>query len=94
MDIVIPYSDNIDEAVGIIQTVCDEMKEMNSKIVEGPNVIGVQTFDTAAVTLRVIAKTEMMEQWAIERDLRKAIKEALDANQDDPEKTYAEQPQG
>ncbi|MDM8099659.1 MULTISPECIES: mechanosensitive ion channel family protein [Oceanobacillus] len=94
VDIVIPYSDNIDEAVGIIQTVCDEMKEMNSKIVEGPNVIGVQTFDTAAVTLRVIAKTEMMEQWAIERDLRKAIKEALDANQDDPEKTYAEQPQG
>ncbi|MFD1386511.1 mechanosensitive ion channel family protein [Oceanobacillus sp. FSL W7-1293] len=94
VDIVIPYSDNIDEAVGIIQTVCDEMKEMNSKIIEGPNVIGVQTFDTAAVTLRVIAKTEMMEQWAIERDLRKAIKEALDANQDDPEKTYAEQPQG
>lgn len=81
VDIVIPYSDNIDEAVGIIQTVCDEMKEMNSKIIEGPNVIGVQTFDTAAVTLRVIAKTEMMEQWAIERDLRKAIKEALDANQ-------------
>lgn len=35
VDIAIPYSDNIDNAVSILQTVCDEMKEKNSKIVEG-----------------------------------------------------------
>lgn len=34
VDIAIPYSDNIDNAVSILQTVCDEMKEKNSKIVE------------------------------------------------------------
>lgn len=93
VDIAIPYTDNIDEAVGILQTVCDEMKENNPKIVEGPDVLGVQTFGTAEITLRIIAKTETMEQWAVERDLRKAIKEALDAKQEDAEKTYAEKPQ-
>ncbi|MCT1903067.1 mechanosensitive ion channel family protein [Oceanobacillus sojae] len=93
VDIAIPYSDNIDNAVGILQTVCDEMKENNPKIVEGPDVLGVQTFGSAEITLRIIAKTESMEQWAVERDLRKAIKEALDANSEDPEKTYAEKPQ-
>lgn len=94
VDIAIPYSDNIDNAVGILQTVCDEMKESNPKIMEGPDVLGVQTFGSAEITLRIIAKTESMEQWAVERDLRKAIKEALDAKQDDSEKTYAEVPQG
>ncbi|GEN85809.1 putative MscS family protein YkuT [Oceanobacillus sojae] len=93
VDIAIPYSDNIDNAVSILQTVCDEMKEKNSKIVEGPDVLGVQTFGSAEITLRIIAKTESMEQWAVERDLRKAIKEALDANNEDPEITYAEKPQ-
>ncbi|WP_445667721.1 mechanosensitive ion channel family protein [Oceanobacillus sp. FSL W8-0428] len=93
VDIAIPYSDNIDNAVSILQTVCDEMKEKNSKIVEGPDVLGVQTFGSAEITLRIIAKTESMEQWAVERDLRKAIKEALDANNENPEITYAEKPQ-
>ncbi|WP_152658102.1 mechanosensitive ion channel family protein [Oceanobacillus sp. CFH 90083] len=93
VDIVIPYSDNIDEAVSIIQTVCDDIKAKNPKIMEGPDVLGVQTFGSAEITLRVIAKTEAMEQWGVERELRKAIKEALDAKQDDSEKTYAEAPQ-
>lgn len=92
VDIAIPYSDNIDEAVNILQTVCDEMKDKNPKIVEGPDVLGVQTFGSSEITLRIIAKTETMEQWAVERDLRKAIKEALDANQENSEKTYAEKP--
>ncbi|MFD1415568.1 mechanosensitive ion channel family protein [Oceanobacillus jeddahense] len=93
VDIAIPYTDNIDDAVSIIQTVCDDIKEQNPKIVEGPDVLGVQTFGTAEITLRIIAKTEAMEQWAVERDLRKAIKEALDEKQEDPDKTYAEKPQ-
>lgn len=53
----------------------------------------MQTFGSAEITLRIIAKTESMEQWAVERDLRKAIKEALDANNENPEITYAEKPQ-
>nr|WP_040982342.1 mechanosensitive ion channel family protein [Oceanobacillus jeddahense] len=93
VDIAIPYTDNIDDAVSIIQTVCDDIKEQNPKIVEGPDVLGVQTFGTAEITLRIIAKTEAMEQWAVERDLRKAIKEALDEKQENPDKTYAEKSQ-
>ncbi|WP_143833207.1 mechanosensitive ion channel family protein [Oceanobacillus timonensis] len=90
VDIAIPYADNIDEAVNTIQAACDAIKEDNPKIVEGPDVLGVQTFGSAEITLRVIAKTEAMAQWKVERDLRKAIKEALDAKQEDPENTYAE----
>jgi small conductance mechanosensitive channel len=80
VDIGISYDDNIDKAIEVIQGVCDKVKEENENIVEGPNVLGVQNLGASDVVLRVIAKTKNMEQWDIERQLRKAIKEALDHN--------------
>jgi small conductance mechanosensitive channel len=78
VDIGISYDDNIDEAIAVLQGACDKIAAENQAIVEGPNVIGVQTLGSSDVVLRVIAKTENMEQWAVERELRKALKEALD----------------
>lgn len=80
IDIGIFYDDNIDEAITVLQEACDRIAEENQAIVEGPNVIGVQTLGSSHVVLRIIAKTENMEQWAVERQLRKALKEALEAN--------------
>ncbi|MDM5226408.1 mechanosensitive ion channel family protein [Cytobacillus sp. NJ13] len=80
VDIGISYNDNINEAITVLQETCDKIAEENNAIVEGPNVIGVQTLGSSDVVLRIIAKTENMEQWAVERQLRKALKEALEAN--------------
>ncbi|WP_264737048.1 mechanosensitive ion channel family protein [Cytobacillus firmus] len=80
VDIGISYDDNIDEAITVLQEACDKIAEENQAIVEGPNVIGVQTLGSSDVVLRIIAKTENMEQWAVERQLRKALKESLEAN--------------
>ncbi|MBM4763296.1 mechanosensitive ion channel family protein [Bacillus sp. B15-48] len=80
VDIGISYNDDIDRAIEVTQRVCDQIAAENSVIAEGPNVVGVQALGTSEVVLRVIAKTENGEQWAIERRLRKAIKEAFDAN--------------
>ncbi|MCS0672884.1 mechanosensitive ion channel family protein [Cytobacillus firmus] len=80
VDIGISYDDNIDKAITVLQETCDKIAEVNQAIVEGPNVIGVQTLGSSDVVLRIIAKTENMEQWAVERQLRKALKEALEAN--------------
>ncbi|MUK88277.1 mechanosensitive ion channel [Ornithinibacillus sp. L9] len=80
VDIGISYDDNIDQAMDIIQQVCDQIAEQEEDIMEGPDVVGVQALGTSDVVIRVIAKTKNMEQWAIERKLRKAIKESLDQN--------------
>ncbi|WP_170006827.1 mechanosensitive ion channel family protein [Bacillus fonticola] len=80
VDIGISYDDNIDEAIHIMQSVCDKIAAEEDTIEEGPNVIGVQSLGSSDVVLRIIAKTKNMEQWGVERKLRKAIKEALDAN--------------
>ncbi len=93
VDIGIPYKDNIDEAVTLLQNVCEQVKQKNDKIVEGPDVIGVQMIGEADVTLRIIAKTKSMEQWGVEMQLRKALKDAFDKHLAD-DQTYVEKETG
>jgi moderate conductance mechanosensitive channel len=78
VDISISYEQNIDEAIKTLQNKCNLLAQQEPKIIEGPNVLGVQNLGTSEVVIRVIAKTENMAQWEIERKLRKALKEALD----------------
>ncbi|GAE33771.1 mechanosensitive ion channel family protein [Halalkalibacter akibai] len=80
VDMSISYNDNIDEAIAVLQTACDQVALEEEAIKEGPNVVGVQSLGDSDVVIRVIAKTENMQQWAVERKLRKVLKEALDAN--------------
>jgi moderate conductance mechanosensitive channel len=80
VDIGISYNDDIDQAIAVLQEACDAVAKESPEIVDGPNVLGVQSFGSSDVVLRVVAKTENMQQWAIERKLRKAIKEAFDKN--------------
>jgi moderate conductance mechanosensitive channel len=80
VDIGIAYEENIDKALVILQDACDKVKEKNPSIMEGPNVLGVQMLGSSDVVIRIISKTINGEQWAVERELRKALKEALDAN--------------
>ncbi len=80
IDIGISYDDDIDKAIAVMQAACDEVAASNDMIVEGPNVLGVQTLGASDVVIRVIAKTVNNEQWGVERELRKVLKETLDKN--------------
>ncbi|WP_078547426.1 mechanosensitive ion channel family protein [Litchfieldia alkalitelluris] len=80
VDIGISYDDDIDQAINILQNTCDKIAAEDESIKEGPNVIGVQSLGSSDVVIRIIAKTDNMGQWAVERKLRKALKEALDSN--------------
>lgn len=79
VDISISYDSDIDAAIAVLQSAADAVKDSTPEIVDGPNVVGVQTLGASDVVIRVIAKTENMQQWAVERKLKKALKEALDA---------------
>lgn len=79
VDIGIAYGENIEEAMKVLQEVCDEFAQNDERFKEGPNVLGVQTLGSSDVVLRVLGHTENMQQWAVERDLRKSMKEALEA---------------
>ncbi|WP_349410321.1 mechanosensitive ion channel family protein [Pseudalkalibacillus sp. SCS-8] len=80
VDIGISYDDDIDKAIQVLQEACDRVAESNEDIVDGPNVVGVQSLGSSDVVIRVIAQAKTNMQWAVERELRKAMKQALDAN--------------
>ncbi|WP_181348988.1 mechanosensitive ion channel family protein [Thalassobacillus sp. CUG 92003] len=77
VDIGIAYDENIDEAMEVLKKVADDFTE-DERFKEGPDVLGVQSLGSSDVVIRVLGKTENMAQWAVERDLRKAMKQALD----------------
>ena len=77
VDIGVRYDENIDQALGILNNVCNQFQK-DERFIDGPNVIGVQEFGTTQIVLRIIGKTVNNEQWGAERDIRKAILEAFD----------------
>jgi small conductance mechanosensitive channel len=78
VEIGIAYEENIDNAIRVMDEVCKEVAHENDKIIEGPTVLGVTRLGEYDVIISVMAKTQPMEQWAVERELRKRIKERLD----------------
>ncbi|UCZ51895.1 mechanosensitive ion channel family protein [Bacillus shivajii] len=80
VDISISYDESVDEAIQVMQEACDRFKAEHDEIKEGPDVLGVQSLGDSDVVIRILAKTENMQQWSVERELRKVLKSALDAN--------------
>ncbi|MCT4605830.1 MAG: mechanosensitive ion channel family protein [Marinisporobacter sp.] len=78
VDVGIAYEENIDNAMQVLKELCEELAKENEKIMEGPTVLGVTNLGESDVVLSVIAKTVPLEQWAVERELRKKIKERFD----------------
>ncbi|SHJ56980.1 small conductance mechanosensitive channel [Geosporobacter subterraneus DSM 17957] len=78
VEVSIAYEENLDRTLEVLGKLCTEIAEENDKIVEGPTVLGVTKLGESDVTISVMAKTIPMEQWAVERELRKRIKERLE----------------
>jgi moderate conductance mechanosensitive channel len=78
VDIDIAYEEDVDRAIAVLQTTCDNFKKNNENVVEGPKVLGVAALKEYAVTLRVVGKAKSMTQWDNESRLRRDIKIALD----------------
>ncbi|HLR68087.1 mechanosensitive ion channel family protein [Virgibacillus alimentarius] len=80
VDISISYHDNIDKAISVLEHVCESF-QTDDRFKDGPNCIGVQEIGTYNTILRVVGQTENGLQWECERDLRKQMKEAFEANE-------------
>jgi len=79
VEVGIAYEEDVDRALGVMNSVAETVRrDMQNVIVEGPEVLGVVNFGPSEVIIRTIAKTKAMEQWVVERELRKRFKEAFD----------------
>lgn len=76
--VTVDYSTDIDRAMEVLARDFEKAKEEIPDIVEGPTVLGVNALGESGVDLLIIAKAKPMEQWHVERDLKKRIKEVFD----------------
>lgn len=80
VDMSIAYESDIDKAIRVMEKACSDYADGNPDIVEEPQVVGIVSMSDFGIILRVVGRTLPMRHWGVERDLRKAIKEALDKN--------------
>ncbi|MCS1351740.1 mechanosensitive ion channel family protein [Mechercharimyces sp. CAU 1602] len=78
IDISIAPTSDINHVIHILQSTCDKAKTDTPQIIEGPDVLGVQKLSSSEMVIRILARTQNMAQWTVERELRKCLKEALD----------------
>ena len=83
LDVDVAYDTDLDLAASVIKEVADELWRENlesATILEEPQIAGVQNFGADSITIRLVVKTEVGEQWATGRQIRARLKKAFDAN--------------
>lgn len=80
VDVDIDYSEKTDKVIQILQNEMEQTKDMKG-LLETPVVLGITGLNESAVTLRILAKCEIKENYAIERELRLRVKNRLDKEQ-------------
>ncbi|EUJ25177.1 mechanosensitive ion channel family protein [Listeria grandensis FSL F6-0971] len=77
VDVRIAPTADAEQAIAIIKRVCELEKANNKNIVDGPVVLGVQEVSAVATVIRVIGKAVNGEQFEVQRNLLKDIREEL-----------------
>jgi moderate conductance mechanosensitive channel len=81
VDVGVGYDEDLTRAKRVLGEVAQDLwedEDYRSVIIEEPEVTGVEALAPDAITLRVLVKTQPMEQWAVARELRQRIKARFD----------------
>ena len=81
VDVEVAYSTDLDAATQVIERVADDMwrdERWAHRILEEPELWGVEELGPDGVRVRLVAKTRPLEQWKVARELRARIKAAFD----------------
>lgn len=79
VDIPVAYDENVDRVLEILRYLMEDIaKDMAGVITQGPDVLGVVAISPNAFTVRITAMTLPMEQWAVEREIRRRVKETFE----------------
>ncbi len=76
LNIPIAYHTDVDKALEIISHVAQEMSQdslWQEKILESPQVLGVENFEDRGIIIKVWIKTEPLKQWEVSREFRRRI---------------------
>lgn len=75
------YQTNIDQALGVIQTLANELyrePQWREKMIEPPEILGVDELDHAGILVRVWIKVKPLQHWSVGREFRRRLKQQFD----------------
>lgn len=82
IDVDIAYESDVRSAMEVLasaaQSMYEEEADSSGRLLEAPELLGVQALAPDGVTIRIVVTTKPSEQFAVERELRLRIKEAFD----------------
>ena len=82
IDVGVGYGTDIDRAVEVIKRTADSLwhdEVFAEDILEEPEVWGLERFDADSLAIRLVVKVQPARQFAVNRELRRRIKAALDS---------------
>ena len=81
VDMPVSYAENVERVVAVIRETATAMgvdPDWADKLVEPPQVLGVESITGSTMTIRTVAQCVPGENFAVQRELRERIKQALD----------------
>ncbi len=81
LDLNVGFENNIDEVKQVLHKLCQDLAREMPALVDGPTLLGVQSFNATGLIFRIKATALPMEQWALERELREAFYKGLKDHQ-------------
>ncbi|HEX3212716.1 MAG TPA: mechanosensitive ion channel family protein, partial [Actinomycetota bacterium] len=81
VDVEVAYSTDLDDTTRTIEQVAHDLyadPHWAPKILEQPEVWGVEELGPDGIIVRLVAKTRPLEQWTVARELRARLKVAFD----------------
>lgn len=81
LGIDVAYDTDLDQAISVIESVAVHMSHERSwrnKIIDTPEVLGVDKFGDNSITIRLWIKVQPLKQWEVAREFRLRLKKAFD----------------
>ena len=81
VDVTVGYREDLAKVIRTLRDIADDLwqdEDFSGIIIEEPEVTGVEALGPESVGVRVMVKTEPMEQWKVARELRSRIKARFD----------------
>lgn len=81
LTVTIAFETNPDDALQILRKLSEEMyrdRKWHFKILELPEVLGIDEMDHTGLKIRIWIKTQPLEQWAVAREFRRRLKQIMD----------------
>ncbi|WP_436846169.1 mechanosensitive ion channel family protein [Streptomyces chartreusis] len=81
LDVAVAYDANLDTVYRVLEEAGQGLRQepaFADLLLEDPAVWGVQSLDADGVIVRIAVKATPLQQWAVTRELRRRVKDALD----------------